>query len=75
MAIVLLNGDAYQRAKEIAGDDQAKLIEEYKKMGQAYIEGTNELVGPQPGFIRFMDEPKKKAKKLGAVKKAKKSKK
>ena len=72
MAIVLLNGDAYQRAKEIAGDDKEKLITEYKKTGQAYIEGTNEEVGPQPGFIRFMDEPKKKAKKLAGKKKGKK---
>jgi len=75
MAIVILNGEIYQRAKEIAGDDQAKLIAEYKKIGGPYIEGTNEVVGPQPGFIRFMDEPKKKSKKLGAVKKSKKGKK
>ena len=71
MAIVILNGEIYQRAKEIAGDDQAKLIAEYKKIGGPYIEGTNEVVGPQPGFIRFMDEPKKagkKVKKLGKKK-------
>jgi len=71
MAIVFLSKDGYDTAKSIAGDDVKKLIEEYKKTGQAYIEGTNEVVGPQPGFIRFMDEPKKagkKVKKLGKKK-------
>lgn len=70
-AIVLINRDGYQRAKAIAGDDVKKLIEEYKKTGEAYIEGPNSEVHNQPGYIRFMDKPKS-SKKVKKVKKAKK---
>jgi len=59
-AIVLKNRDGYQRAKAIAGDDIKKLIEEYKKTGEAYIEGPNSEVHNQPGYIRFMDKGKLK---------------
>ena len=72
MAIVFISGDAYQRAKEVAGDDQAKLIEEYKKTGQAYLEGTNEEIHNKPGYLRIMDEPKKAVKPAKKAKKGKK---
>ena len=74
MAFLFISGDGYARAKEIAGDDQAKLIEEYKKTGQAYLEGTNEEIHNQPGYLRIMDEEKPK-KAVKPAKKAKKSKK
>lgn len=67
MAIVFKNKDAFLTAKGIVGDDLKKITEEYKKSGQAYIEGTNAEVHNQPGYIRFMDK--------GVFKKSKKVKK
>lgn len=60
MAIVCFNGDKFQRAKAEVGDaDLEKLIAKYKEFGGTYLEGSNEEVYAQPGYIRFMDKPKK----------------
>lgn len=76
MAIVFISKAAYLDAKKIGGDNLKKVIAEYKKSGQAYVEGPNSKVHNQPGYIRFMDKGGKKAPaKAKKVKKAKKAKK
>ena len=72
MAIAFKNKEAYLAAKAIGGEDKAKIIEAYKKSGQLFVEGDNDLVDKQPCYISFLDEEKpkkKKAKKLGKKKK------
>ena len=74
MAISFTNKEAFLAAKAIGGEDRAKIIEAYKKSGQSFVEGDNDLVSRQPCYQRFLDEEKpKKAKKvkLGGKKKKK----
>ena len=69
MAYAFLNGDKYRRAKE-AVDKAAKegkkldLVEEYKKLGAALVEGTNKEIEGTHSFANLLDEeePKKPAK-------------
>ena len=73
-AIAILSKEKYLRAKKVAGDDQVKLVEEYKKLTPAWVEGSNEEIERTPKYIGFFDEEKKAkkpAKKMGGKKKKK----
>lgn len=77
-AIAFLNKEKFIRAKEVAGEDKVKLVEEYKRIGGAFKEGTNEVIESTKKYDAVFDEapveePKKAGKskepKLGKVKK------
>lgn len=56
MAIVLKLQGKFEQAKAIAGDDEKKLIEEYKKLTPGWLEGDNEFIDRQPGFFKIFDK-------------------
>ena len=63
MAIALLNEEKYNRAKLVAGEDNEKLVEEYKRIGGAFTEGTNSEIDTTRKVIGIFDpEPAEKPK-------------
>ena len=68
MAIALLNKEKYLRAKRVAGDDEKKLVEEYKRIGGLYVEGPNEVI-KDCAKIHGVYDKKKRAKKKSKKKK------
>ena len=70
MAIAFLSEEKYKRAKVMAGD----LVENYKKIGGAFVEGDNETIEGTHKWTALFDEKLGKAekpKKLGKTKKRK----
>ena len=76
MAIAIKSADKYNRAKAEAAKNGGDLFEIYKRLGGAFVEGTNEEIDGMYKVIGIFDDvkakkPAKKAKKLGSAKKKK----
>lgn len=72
MAIALLNKEKYLRAKRVAGDNDEKLAEEYKRIGGFYVEGPNKVIKDHVKIYGVYDKGAKKGAKKQTKKQTKK---
>jgi len=59
MAIAFLNQEKYHRAEVEAKRTGGDIVEIYKKMGGAFVEGTNEEIERTHKYTAKFDEEKK----------------